>query len=35
LPEGSDNSADAQNNPLGLQVVTDFGVVNDTHVPET
>ncbi|MFT3701514.1 MAG: hypothetical protein QM802_04050 [Agriterribacter sp.] len=34
LPDGSDNSADAQDNPLGLQVVTDFGVVNDTYVPE-
>ncbi|MGI9541757.1 MAG: hypothetical protein ACR2MX_00780, partial [Cyclobacteriaceae bacterium] len=35
LPEGGDDSADAQNNPLGLQVVTDFGVVNDTYEPET
>lgn len=34
LPGDADNSADAQNNPLGLQVVTDFGVVNDTFVPE-
>jgi hypothetical protein len=34
LPSGGDNSGDAQNNPLGLQVVTDFGVVNDTYVPE-
>ena len=33
LPAGG-NSGDAQNNPLGLQVVTDFGVVNDTYVPE-
>ena len=32
LPEGADDSAEAQDNPLGLQVVTDFGVVNDTYV---
>lgn len=35
LPEGSDDSGDAQDNPLGLQVVTDFGTVNDTYEPET
>jgi hypothetical protein len=35
LPEDSDDSADAQDNPLGLQVVTDFGVVNNTYEPET
>lgn len=34
LPGDADNSGDAQNNPLGLQVVTDIGVVNDTFVPE-
>jgi hypothetical protein len=34
LPSNGDNSGDAQNNPLGLQVVTDLGVVNDTYVPE-
>jgi len=34
LPGDGDNSGNAQNNPLGLQVVTDFGVVNDTYVPE-
>jgi hypothetical protein len=34
LPGEADNSGDAQNNPLGLQVVTDFGVVNDTYQPE-
>ena len=34
LPDDADNSGDAQNNPLGLQVVTDFGVVNDTYEPE-
>lgn len=34
LPSDADNSGDAQNNPLGLQVVTDIGVVNDTYIPE-
>jgi len=34
LPDDAENSDDAQGNPLGLQVVTDFGVVNDTYVPE-
>ena len=34
LPGDGDNSGDAQNNPLGLQVVTDLGVVNDTYVEE-
>jgi len=31
LSEGGDDSGDAQENPLGLQVVTDFGVVNSTY----
>ena len=35
LPEDGEDSGDAQNNPLGLQVVTDFGVVNDTYQTET
>ena len=35
LPADSDDSSDAQDNPLGLQVVTDFGVVNNTYEPET
>ena len=34
LPGDADNSGNAQNNPLGLQVVTDIGVVNDTFVAE-
>ena len=34
LPGNAENSGEAQNNPLGLQVVTDFGIVNDTYVPE-
>jgi len=34
LPEDADDSSDAQDNPLGLQVVTDFGVVNETFEPE-
>lgn len=34
LPEDGEDSGDAQDNPLGLQVVTDFGVVNDTYEPE-
>ena len=30
LSDAADDSSDAQDNPLGLQIVTDFGVVNDT-----
>jgi hypothetical protein len=35
LPDSADDSSDAQDNPLGLQVVTDFGVVNETIEPES
>lgn len=34
LPEDGDDSSDAEGNPLGMQVVTDFGVNNDTYEPE-
>ena len=35
LPEGGGDSGDAQDNPLGLQVVTDFGIVNDTFISDS
>ncbi len=35
LPGDAGDNGDAQDNPLGLQVVTDFGVVNKTYDPES
>jgi len=34
LPDDADDSGEAQNNPMGRQVITDFRVVNDTYETE-
>lgn len=34
LPQDAEDSGDAQNNPMGRQVITDFRVVNDTYETE-
>jgi len=34
LPKDAEDSGDAQNNPMGRQVITDFRVVNDTYETE-
>ncbi len=35
LPDTADDGTNPQDNPLGLQVVTDFGAVNKTIEPGT